>query len=758
VATIVRTLRVRDPGLRFLARAVRAAVVVPAVFAVARAVTDNPQVSLFASFGSFALLLMVEFIGRPATRLWDYCGLWLAGAVLVTLGTLCSQHGASAVVGMAVVAFVILFAGVASPAAATGATAALLTFVLPVTIPAAPSEILPRLAGWLLAGAVCIPACLLVWPPPGRDDLRRKLGTSARALADVVAAHGRGERAAERTREALGALRALRATFESTPYSPTGPGRADSSLCGLVGRMEWVGAEAMGHHAASTPVLDLPAVRAVYGAVAAMLGAVADVVTDRGPGGPARADAVRALEDAAGELTSVRAMAYESAVHWIDEEGPSPAAVDGDADVLAVGELIALDPTLHTRVLGLAAELTAQAALRVAGVDAGGSGHGPRRVLARLRATAQGLRAVVVAHTSMRSVWLRNSLRGAAGLALAVFVVEVARVDHGFWVALGVMSVLRSHAMGTGATAGRALLGTVAGFVVGAVVMLALGSHTALLWAVLPVAVLFAGYAPSVISFAAGQAGFTVVVIVLFNIIMPTGWTVGLVRIEDVAIGCLIALAVGLLFWPRGATAALGRALAESYSSGSAYLTEAIDRSTDPRSVLDIEPVRRQADAAYRRLDDSFRQYLAERGAKRVPVHTLTDLVTGATRLRLSAFSLGTVPTLPVTGGESAPAIAAARAVLVDTGASASRWCERMAEVLTDGAPSAGPVPDPPDELRPLVLGAFTAAREQGDAGAVRTCLRILLGHEDLVLQQALLANLADVSGVFVRSRQRWWA
>ena len=40
------------------------------------------------------------------------------------------------------------------------------------------------------------------------------------------------------------------------------------------------------------------------------------------------------------------------------------------------------------------------------------------------------------------------------------------------------------------------------------------------------------------------------VVVMLLNIIHPAGWQVGLIRVEDVAIGCLVSLAVGLVFWP----------------------------------------------------------------------------------------------------------------------------------------------------------------------------------------------------------------
>ena len=53
--------------------------------------------------------------------------------------------------------------------------------------------------------------------------------------------------------------------------------------------------------------------------------------------------------------------------------------------------------------------------------------------------------------------------------------------------------------------------------------MIGVADHTVLLWVLLPIAVLISGMAPSLISFAAGQAGFTLVVVILFNIIQPVG-------------------------------------------------------------------------------------------------------------------------------------------------------------------------------------------------------------------------------------------
>src|SRR5262249_8223267 len=123
------------------------------------------------------------------------------------------------------------------------------------------------------------------------------------------------------------------------------------------------------------------------------------------------------------------------------------------------------------------------------------------------------------------SVWLQNSIRGAAGLAVAVLIARVSGVQEGFWIVLGALSVLRSNAVSPGATALRAVAGTAVGFAIGGLLVAGIGTSPAMLWPLLPVAILFAGYTPDVISFAAGQAAFTVVVIILFNIIAPVGWT-----------------------------------------------------------------------------------------------------------------------------------------------------------------------------------------------------------------------------------------
>jgi hypothetical protein len=63
----------------------------------------------------------------------------------------------------------------------------------------------------------------------------------------------------------------------------------------------------------------------------------------------------------------------------------------------------------------------------------------------------------VARHATFRSVWFLDSLRGALAVATAVAVADLADVQHGFWVVLGTLSVLRGNAAATGATAWRAL-------------------------------------------------------------------------------------------------------------------------------------------------------------------------------------------------------------------------------------------------------------------------------------------------------------
>jgi hypothetical protein len=318
------------------------------------------------------------------------------------------------------------------------------------------------------------------------------------------------------------------------------------------------------------------------------------------------------------------------------------------------------------------------------------------------------------------------------------------------------MSVLRSNALGTGATALRAVGGTALGFVAGSAIMIGVADHTVLLWALLPVAVLVTGMAPSLNSFVAGQAAFTLTVVILFNIIQPLGWKVGLTRIEDVAIGCGVSIVVGLLFWPRGATAALGRALSTAFAASSGYLADAVERLTMTRQHVSTAASQQAAHRAYLLLDDAFRQFFVERGAKVVSVDTISRLFTGSNWLRLAAYTLDTLPVRPPeTGQPEVESVAVAEAVLRDSYASTHRWYEEFADLLADRRDSLDEPPPHIEVLHDVLRTAFEDVKDQQRADRVQTTMQMLWADELLEHQSQMQSDLRASADLFVSAKRR---
>jgi uncharacterized membrane protein YccC len=748
----VAFLRAHDPELVSVKRSVLAAVVVPSIFAIARALTSNAQVPLFASFGAFALMLFVSIPGTRSDKLRHYLALIVAGAVLIVVGTLCSNDDALAIAGMAVAAFVVLFAGVLSPTAALGSTYLLLAFVLPVNVPVPPSEIPARLAGWGLAAAAALPVILLVWARPWYDTRRAALATAAERVARLVQAHAEGHRDEAAHAAAESALRGLRKDFAATPYPPTGLAPSEVAVAKMLSRVEWAGELAVVGPDDVDLVLNSPTARELNAATAQTLRCVSAVISPtaegRSPGRQAAEELTAALE----ELHKDR----RESLQWAVDRLVNQVTVGSEVPEKASASALAfVDPTFRSRRLALATEEIGALALEAAGFDV----PAPQdTVPVRPAGFAAGARALwqrTAIHLTMRSVWLRNSLRGAAALGLAVAVARMTGVSHAFWVALGTMSVLRSSALGTGATALRAVAGTVAGFAVGTAIMLGVGAHIDALWILLPLAVLVAGAAASVFSFAAGQAGFTVMVIILFNILVPAGWKVGLVRVEDVVLGCGVSVVVGLLFWPRGATAAFGQALCDAYRTGSHALVTAVDRLVSPGLDVPMQQADSQSMASYHLLEEAYRQFLAERGAKVLSLSTATHLFTGAARLRLAAHTLATLPVHSLQMGEqpdaasispASAAVAVAQAEVQSAAHRADAWYDGFGAALNGQQEQLQPAEQDDGRLRAHLIRAFDLASEEHDATRVRMALRLLWADEYLDDEQESQRDLADAA------------
>jgi uncharacterized membrane protein YccC len=618
-------------------RAVRATIVIPVLFALTDKVIVNEQMTIFAVFGGFGALVMTSFGGGRRDKALAHLGLAVAGSVMIIVGTLVSGSAWLAAVVTVPLAFTVFFAGSSGPTAASGVTACLLAYVLPVASAGTASMLPSRLEGWWLAQAAATIAVLVLSSRSPGDRLRALASALAGGLASELDAALRGAAADEDRRNSLRARQELQNAFNSTPYRPIGLASADQALASLVHLLDWLTsliAEVIdGHvnlHEAARPEKDLLAESAVaLGQVAALLGGHA----------------------AAPDLERLWRLRRASARHLHEFSGePAAAAVMTDqafhAQAIGVAATAAVGEALVAAGLARPDDVTAKYERWLNGHE--DSGHPARSGLVGYLRPVVRTAAIVAADASLRSVWFRNSARGAIALAAAVAVAKLIDVEHAFWVVLGTLSVLRTSAASTGSTALRALVGTIVGFAIGAVLMLAIGTNPTVLWAVFPLVVLIAAYTPGTAPFAVGQAAFTITIIVLFNIIVPAGWRVGLLRVEDVAIGCAVSLVVGVLFWPRGTSSVVGDNLADAFRAGAGYLTGATgwalgQRSQRPQLAFD-------ATSAGGRLDDALRGYLTEQGSKRVTKADLWTLAMAATRLRLTANSLASLP------GEALPA------------------------------------------------------------------------------------------------------
>jgi uncharacterized membrane protein YccC len=618
-------------------RALRAVIVMPLLFALTYKVMGNLQIALFAAFGSFANLVMASFGGTRKDKAIAHLGLAITGSIALTIGTAVNWNTALATIVTIPVAFGIFFAGVAGPNAAAGVLPTMLTYVLPVATAGTDSMIPDRLYGWWMACAASTIVVLLLSPRPAGDRLRASAATCARALSDLLQARLKGESTPAMLEAAMTAKQQLMTTFSSTPYRPTGLATADQGMASVVEQLEWCGS--LIHDAISED----PS----FPEDPQLLTAAADVLADTAEllGGSA-------VIPRLGELEQL-----------CERCGPRPGQLSPATTQTPAATAISARRSFHEQAIAVAVRGTTADALiatrradpeLIAARRRGWYGAEPEGDAAERRVAAlHGAIGILARHASLRSVWLQNALRGSFALAVAVLVADLSGVQHGFWVVLGTMSVLRTNAATTESTAMRALGGTAIGFVVGALLLLGIGGHNqTALWVVLPIAVAVAAYAPGALPFTFGQAAFTVVVVVLFNLLLPAGWKVGELRVEDVAIGCVVSLVVGLLFWPRGAGAVVGDDLADAYRTGAEYLTQAVDWALGLRDTPPTEGS--AAITAGIRLDEALRGFLAEQGNKRVSKEDLWGLVMASTRLRQTAYSVAALHS-PTAIGASGP-------------------------------------------------------------------------------------------------------
>jgi uncharacterized membrane protein YccC len=734
------SLRLRqppDPGLVALRRAARAALVIPLAVVLGQYVVGDPQNLIFIVFGCFALLVMADFSGPLPKRSLAYLATTLAGAILVALGTLASPAAVSAVLVMLVVGFALAFTSIFGGYVATARTGLLLAFVISLSLPGPPSAIPARVGGLMLAGLLSTLAAALLWPRTEHAGLPKRAAAAIVAVAEVVRLLHRGPALAAALHDAHQAVQAARQEYAAMARRPAGLTRRDRAYFELFSELDQV-ADLAERPFPEAPGRARPRIAAGDRLRASTLDALrasAAVLTGGARPDLAALDRARKVHRnaldrwAAGQLRGGR---------------PAEEVLDGldDDHTLRVISYLAIGLGGNA-VVAAGLELDAEIALPVAIPRRPGAGG----VLVRLARTLR-------THLEPQSAVLHNSLRLAVGLALAVLLARTLGLSHAFWVVLGTLQVLRTSALGTGRTTVQALAGSLLGFAVGGLFVVLAGNHPVVMWAALPVTIFLAAYAATTVGFLVSQAAFTVNLIVVFNLISPAGWQVGLVRIEDVAVGAAVSVVAGVLLWPRGARRELSQSVARFYRATAAYLEGAFDSLLGFAPSSDLNPLRRQAVRDRDRAGEALYLLLSEQPARHLDAETAVAIVAAGNRGMLAGDAMTLVASEFGPRGRGCPD--GATALRLEVGALLA-GLTGLGERLDPGGRATGSTkPVSTAVLRAAALGCLHHWAK--DATADRDSLAVVIAREWTLSLARLEADVErPVSRAVDASRIPWW-
>ncbi len=714
-------------------KALRVAIVMPALYALMLYLVDDPFAALFAAFACFSLLVFADFSGSRAARARAYLIATAVGAVLVALGTALSEEFVLAALVMVVVAFVIRYLGVFGGAWAAGANAVILAYVLAATVPGPLSDVGQRVLGWTIGGITATAAAILLWPVFERDVLRMRIADAVRATAALVRAYWEddGDRTAAHD-AAVASVVDMRQALDSTTLRPSGPAVRDRAMVAVVEGVERL-----------VSIVGEEATDAAAG-IARSLGdclrlcAVTATVLD---------DAASMLEGGAPipdylALESARADQLMTLDTWTGERLQA-----GDDPEVVVTHLEAVFWTRITSylALGIAADSAIARGGSAAQSNLTSALHTPVMSFGSLR---ERVTYLLHAHSQIRSARFADAARAGIGLGIAVVVAGLTGVDHGFWVVLGTLSVLRSNALATGRTAFEAVGGTLLGFVVITPCVVLFGDDARVLWVLLPITVFLAAYAPTAISFLIGQAGFTMFVVVLFTILEPEGVSTGLARVQDIAIGAALSVVVGVLLWPRGARGMVRRALADQCRTDAAFLERAMQGIVG--DAVNTDAARTRAVEAGLRAGEAFDQLKTEPGAHAVDEETVADVAVSARRVRAvaelmcSQADLGFVVEQPE-----------AREALREECRVLSQILRGDGDAIADGGTAPVVTEDPPVGVRNAAVDALVA---WGGEGPGLAALGSLWAWEWVrLVHLALVRAEPGVEAIAAAMDAPWW-
>jgi uncharacterized membrane protein YccC len=710
----------------------RAGVVVPLGFGAAMLLRLDQSLTTFLVFGLMALLAFADFGGTARSRVTAYAVAALAGLALIAVGTLASSNLWVAVAASAVVGFTLAGLAVLGGYFSSAQTALMLAFVLAVTNAGAVDVLPGRLSGWFVAGVVATLAGWLLWPRSSHVALRAIAASVLRAVATTVNAplEGAPDETAQRESAARRELATLRQGFVVAQRRPSGATRRDRALAELATELD----------------------RALTFAASAAEAHTSSPAAAEEESGILRASVVRALQASAALLEGgndvhdiEQLMAARDAHRAALDRWATQRLLDGATAESVLDALIAAHPM---RLMSMMALAIGQNSEVIAGVNPSEPAPG---------VSSRNVWTVFREEFNPSSIWLRNSLRTALGVALAVFVARFLALPFAFWVVLGTLSALRSNVSATGRTAIQALIGTAVGVLIAVPFVGVTAGQRWVLWIALPILVFLAAYTPAAVHFVVGQIAFSVLVVVLFNILAPTDWQIGLVRVEDAALGVAVSAAVGLLLWPRGARGQLRAALGRLYEAGAHSLAVSFRMMlTDPGEPPEtLRMARGLARTEAIRAQEVFELVLSERRQQTPPIEVWAMLLTGGKGFLLIGDILEWLVSHGYAAAGSGAPAAAVGTLAGDAIASVLRLAE---EIRTGDSLRVTGTRDASAELRSASLASLGEPQVTRSSDALRAAIGLVASADWLGQLNVLVKDLeGPVDQTRAAAGAPWW-
>lgn len=516
-------------------------------FAITMSAVDVTVWFLFADstavvLGSFAVICMLYFLDYPGSthdRLVGYGSAAAVGVIAVVLGSVVGGWLMLAVVAAFAVSFLFSYVRVLRGFAARASIGLQAAFFLPLMSGASPAQIPELVGSWLIGSFMATAAGVLIFPGRARNRIRDLVAEWLEDAAAICDPDQHAEAVRDMRERARLTSARIRSTVQADSVRLGAVGRRQRALAAMVDGTQW--------GTAALDVVDPSSIaqrdqgkhsRVLLAASAEAFSSAAMALTARRP--PSRVP----------DLPAAR----RDDLH--DLGGQSP------------GELREHYPARLVSIL-------AMRMLWLAGVSRGCAYPEPdigssadRRPFALLRV-----------NLTRRSVWFTSAVRTGAAIALCVLLVRLIGLEHGLWVVLAALCVTQVSFSATsgGTTAARMALGAIVGIGVASLATLASLPYPVFV-VLLPILALLASVASHAGAFLA-QVFYTPFALTNLAVLeWTTDRDLEYLRIEDIALGIVVAGVFTMVAFPYGLRRQLGLQSSQATRSSTAYLRAAITR------------------------------------------------------------------------------------------------------------------------------------------------------------------------------------